>query len=162
MRSGKNGAFLGCVRFPECEYVRPLKAQNDGHIIKVLEGQICPTCSAMLVLRQGRFGMFVGCSRYPDCAHTEIIDKPDVTTIACPQCRQGRLVQRHSRYGKTFYSCNRYPKCQFAINAIPLAGECPICHYPLLMEKKTAQGLRRYCANKQCGKPITAENNVEE
>ena len=28
---------------------------------------------------------------------------------------------------------------------------------PLLIEKKTAQGLRRFCASKQCGKPIPAE-----
>ncbi|BDH44372.1 hypothetical protein TUM12370_04160 [Salmonella enterica subsp. enterica serovar Choleraesuis] len=162
IRSGKHGPFLGCVRFPECDFVRPLKGQNDGHIVKVLDGQSCPACGSTLVLRQGRYGMFIGCSNYPDCEHTEIIDKPDVTAIACPQCQQGKLVQRRSRYGKTFHSCDRYPECQFAVNFTPIAGECPLCHYPLLIEKKTAQGLKRYCASKQCGKLIPAENNCEE
>ncbi|WP_242550104.1 topoisomerase DNA-binding C4 zinc finger domain-containing protein, partial [Pantoea agglomerans] len=40
---------------------------------------------------------------------TETIDKPDETSLACPQCLEGRLVQRRSRYGKTFHSCDRYP-----------------------------------------------------
>ena len=143
--------------YPDCDYIRPLKSQADGHIVKVLEGQECPSCGAVMVLRQGRFGMFIGCSRYPECEHTELIDKPDETAIACPQCGQGHLVQRRSRFGKTFHSCDRYPDCQFVINFKPVAGECPECHYPLLIEKKTAQGLRRFCASKQCGKPIPAE-----
>ncbi|RYI40209.1 hypothetical protein EVY05_26260, partial [Escherichia coli] len=54
-------------------------------------------------------------------------------------------------------SCDRYPECQFAINFKPIAGECPECHYPLLIEKKTAQGVKHFCASKQCGKPISAE-----
>ncbi|WP_425264915.1 topoisomerase DNA-binding C4 zinc finger domain-containing protein, partial [Vibrio parahaemolyticus] len=45
-----------------------------------------------------------------------MIDKPDETAIACPQCGQGHLVQRRSRFGKTFHSCDRYPDCQFVIN----------------------------------------------
>jgi putative DNA topoisomerase len=114
-----------------------------------------------MVLRQGRFGMFIGCSRYPECGHTELIDKPDETAIACPQCGQGQLVQRRSRFGKTFHSCDRYPDCQFVINFKPVAGECPECHYPLLIEKKTAQGVKRFCASKQCGKPIPAEQISE-
>ncbi|MDI5349475.1 topoisomerase DNA-binding C4 zinc finger domain-containing protein, partial [Salmonella enterica subsp. enterica serovar Kentucky] len=26
------------------------------------------------------------------------------------------MVQRRSRYGKIFHSCDRYPECQFVIN----------------------------------------------
>ncbi|MDY8833105.1 type I DNA topoisomerase, partial [Escherichia coli] len=70
-----------------------------------------------------------------------LIDKPDETAITCPQCRTGHLVQRRSRYGKTFHSCDRCPECQFA----------------LLIEKKTAQGVKHFCASKQCGKPVSAE-----
>ena len=116
IRSGKHGPFLGCSQYPACDYVRPLKSSADGHIVKVLEGQVCPACG-----------------------------------------RTGHLVQRRSRYGKTFHSCDRYPECQFAINFKPIAGECPECHYPLLIEKKTAQGVKHFCASKQCGKPISAE-----
>lgn len=157
IRSGKHGPFLGCSHYPECDYIRPLKGQMDGHIIKVLDGQHCPACGAEMVLRQGRYGMFIGCSQYPACEHTELIDKPDETAVACPQCKDGHLVQRRSRYGKTFYACNRYPDCQFAVNFKPVVGQCPDCAYPLLIEKKTAQGIKRFCASKQCGKPIPAE-----
>jgi len=162
IRSGKHGAFLGCSHYPECDYIRPLKNQADGHIVKVLEGQLCPECQSELVLRQGRFGMFIGCSRYPECEHTEVIDKPDLTTLSCPQCQQGKLVQRRSRYGKTFHACDRYPDCQFAVNFTPVEGECEFCHFPLLIEKKTARGLRRYCASKACGKPATSGIRSEE
>ena len=44
IRSGKHGPFLGCSHYPDCDYVRPLKSQADGHIVKVLEGQECPSC----------------------------------------------------------------------------------------------------------------------
>ena len=63
IRTGKHGPFLGCSHYPECDYVRPLRNQADGHIIKILEGKFCPQCQAELALRQGRFGMFIGCSR---------------------------------------------------------------------------------------------------
>ena len=52
IRSGKHGPFLGCSHYPDCDYIRPLKSQADGHIVKVLEGQECPLCSGELALRQ--------------------------------------------------------------------------------------------------------------
>lgn len=157
MRSGKHGPFLGCSRYPECQFIRPLKPQADGHVVKVLDGQLCPKCGTTLVLRQGRYGMFIGCGAYPDCDHTEVIDKPDTTSITCPQCQQGQLLQRKSRYGKIFHACDRYPECQFAINLKPIEGVCGYCHYPLLVEKRTAQGVKLFCASKLCGKAVVNE-----
>ncbi|MEI4418283.1 topoisomerase DNA-binding C4 zinc finger domain-containing protein, partial [Streptococcus agalactiae] len=55
IRSGRHGPFLGCSQYPECPYIRPLKAQADGHVVKVLDGQQGPKCQATLVLRQGRY-----------------------------------------------------------------------------------------------------------
>ncbi|WJY15475.1 topoisomerase DNA-binding C4 zinc finger domain-containing protein [Pectobacteriaceae bacterium CE90] len=157
IRSGRHGPFLGCSCYPACEYIRPLKAQADGHVVKVLEGQSCPLCQSTLILRQGRYGMFIGCSRYPDCDHIETMDRPDTTSLTCPQCHKGKLLQRKSRYGKVFHACERYPDCQFTLNHKPIAGECEYCHYPLLIEKKTAHGLKRFCASKLCGKPVITE-----
>lgn len=152
IRRGGHGSFLGCSHFPDCQYLRPLKAKVDGHVVKVLGGQHCPKCHSSLVLRQGRFGMFIGCSQYPQCNHKEMIDKPDETSIPCPQCGQGRLLQRTSRFGKVFHACNRYPDCQFTFNQRTIVGECIYCHYPLLIEKRTAQGIKHFCASKLCGK----------
>ena len=96
IRSGRHGPFLGCSQYPECQYIRPLKAQADGHIVKVLDGQQCPKCQATLVLRQGRYGMFIGCSDYPQCDHTEVIDKPDETAITCRQTAAAQVALRQS------------------------------------------------------------------
>ncbi|PVF12353.1 hypothetical protein DBO95_16805, partial [Yersinia pestis] len=63
IRSGGHGPFLGCSHYPDCQYIRPLKAQADGHVVKTLEGQPCPECGSDMMLRQGRFGMFIGCSQ---------------------------------------------------------------------------------------------------
>ncbi|BFI64697.1 type I DNA topoisomerase [Yersinia pseudotuberculosis] len=158
IRSGGHGPFLGCSHYPDCQYIRPLKAQADGHVVKTLEGQLCPECGSDMVLRQGRFGMFIGCSQYPQCDHTEVIDKPDETSIDCPQCGQGKLLQRKSQFGKVFHACNRYPDCQFTLNQPPIAGKCGYCHYPLLIEKRTARGIKRICASKLCGKAVASES----
>ncbi len=162
IRSGQHGPFLGCSQYPRCTYIKSLKQHADGHIVTVLEGQNCPACQATLVLRQGRYGMFIGCSNYPGCDYIAATDKPDETAFSCPQCRSGKLVQRTSRFGKTFYACDGYPHCRFVVNFKPVAGECAYCHFPLLMEKNTARGAMLYCADKRCGKPVTVKENDEE
>ena len=40
IRSGKHDPFLGCSHYPDCDYIRPLKSQADGHIVKVLVGHL--------------------------------------------------------------------------------------------------------------------------
>lgn len=153
IRNGTHGPFFACSTYPQCHYIKPMRPSAESHIIKVLEGLECPKCGHDLVLKQGRFGMFIGCSYYPECEHIELIDKPDETKVSCPQCKTGHLLQRKSRFGKTFYACDSYPTCQFILNNKPIVGECEFCHYPLLMEKKGAQGVRLCCASKRCGKP---------
>lgn len=157
IRSGVHGPFQGCSNYPECDYIRPLKAGSDGHIVKTLDGQLCPECNATLVLRQGKYGMFIGCSDYPMCSYIASMNKTDETRIVCPQCHEGHLLQRKSRFGKVFYSCDRYPACQFALNNSPVAGVCTYCQYPLLMEKRTSQGVKLFCASKTCGKEVLTE-----
>lgn len=151
LRYGKNGQFLGCDHYPQCDYLQLLH-HNDGHIVKPL-GIPCPLCAHELVLRQGRYGMFIGCSDYPQCQHIESLEpnEPTMAThVTCPECNKGQLVERISRYGKTFYACNTFPKCKFAINHQPISGSCPRCDYPLLMEKKNATGTTHQCANRKC------------
>lgn len=157
IRSGAHGLFQGCSNYPDCDYFRPLKSGGDGHIVKVLEGQNCPECNATLVLRQGKYGMFIGCSDYPMCSYIAPMNQTDETKINCPQCREGQLLQRKSRFGKAFYACERYPACQFALNNKPVAGVCDYCRYPLLMEKRTSNGVKLCCANKLCGKEVLVE-----
>jgi len=161
IRNGKQGAFLGCSTYPACNYLRPLHEKSD--IKKVLTGTSCPLCSKELVLKQGRFGLFIGCSGYPDCAYTAQLTE-DVkhqehqdTGITCPVCKKGKLTKRQSRYGKIFYACDNYPSCKYIVNGKPVNEFCPDCHWPILIERKTASTLRIICPKKGCGyrsKPI--------
>lgn len=152
LKNGKHGAFLGCTRYPECDYLKPLH-QNDGHIIKEL-GVPCPECESELVLRQGRYGMFIGCSNYPHCQHiesTHTISQPQQQDdVACPECKNGTLVERKSRYGKSFYACNAYPSCRFAVNHPPVSGQCEECDFQLLIEKLVAGEKVFHCAERKC------------
>ena len=153
IRNSKKGAFLGCVNYPTCQYLRPLHEKSD--IKKTLPGTQCPLCLKELVLKQGKFGLFVGCSGYPDCQHTAQLSQQDedkeVLNITCPSCKKGKLQQRQSRYGKTFYACDNYPTCKYAINDKPVNEFCPDCHWPILVERKTTATRRLICPKKGCG-----------
>ncbi|WP_059123207.1 DNA topoisomerase family protein [Vibrio sp. MEBiC08052] len=152
LRHGKHGPFWGCSAYPACDYIRP-RHQQDGHIVKAL-GVPCPECGHELVLRQGRYGMFIGCSHFPQCHHIESSDPPKTEQpreVCCPECNTGQLVERKSRFGKTFWACDQYPKCKFAINAPPVIGQCSECGFPLLIEKKSAAGTTLICAARRCG-----------
>lgn len=152
LRHGKHGPFLGCDQYPTCDYIKPLH-QNDGHIVKEL-GVPCPECGNELVLRQGRYGMFIGCSHYPECHHIERLDQPEEepeqAEVGCPECGRGHLVERKTRFGKTFYACDNYPKCKFAVNQPPVIGKCEKCGFGLLVEKKLASGTKLQCADRKC------------
>src|SRR4029079_16901088 len=54
-------------------------------------------------------------------------DPPKGTGVTCPKCKQGELVQKRTRRGKVFYSCNRYPDCDMAVWSMPLPDPCPHC-----------------------------------
>lgn len=163
IRNGKKGTFLGCSTYPACDYLRPLHEKSD--VKKILTGSSCPLCKEVLVLKQGRFGLFIGCSDYPTCEHTAQLSeqskadegKQQAESIDCPSCKKGQLVQRQSRFGKTFYACNNYPTCKYAVNDKPINEFCPDCHWPILLERKTNVTIRMICPKKACGyrsKPI--------
>lgn len=74
--------------------------------------KICPECGKSMVIRPGRYGKFLACTGFPDCKHTEPIIKK--TGVTCPECKEGELIERKTRRGKTFWGCQRYPKCKYA------------------------------------------------
>jgi DNA topoisomerase-1 len=88
-------------------------------------GEACPQCGHDLVLRNGRYGKFIACSNYPECRYTRpLVVK---TGVACPKCKQGELVERRSRKGRTFYGCDQYPACDFVVWQRPIPMPCPDC-----------------------------------
>ncbi|WP_448567567.1 topoisomerase DNA-binding C4 zinc finger domain-containing protein [Thalassotalea ganghwensis] len=149
IKHGKSGAFLGCASYPNCQYTRPI-VEHERVEDKILPGTQCPKCGHELAVKQGRYGMFIGCSNFPDCHHIEETHHHEDAGVACPKCKKGELFERTNRFGKTFYSCNQYPKCKFVVNNPPVAGSCQKCHFPLLVKRQMAAGEKLQCANKKC------------
>jgi DNA topoisomerase-1 len=153
IRLGRGGRFIGCTGFPECDYTRSLEddAKTAAKEMKVVEGRTCPKCDSPLIIRHGRYGKFIGCSGYPKCKHIEPLEKPKDTKVVCPECNQGTMLQRKSRYGKVFYSCSRYPDCKYAVWNEPIKEKCPKCGWPILTIKITKRrGKEKVCPRKEC------------
>ncbi|MDP2561102.1 type I DNA topoisomerase [Psychrobium sp. 1_MG-2023] len=148
IKNSKHGPFLGCNNYPTCSYTRPLVSQ-EAMDEQIIAGSECPECGNELAIKKGRYGIFIGCSNYPECHHIEHQNE-EQEMATCPQCHQGHLAQRVSRYGKTFYACDAYPKCKFVINYQPVTGQCEACGFELLIQKKMAGGMTLICADKKC------------
>ena len=106
--------------------------------------EICEKCGAPMVIKTGRFGKFLACSGYPKCKTTKPLEQP--LGVKCPQCETGQIIERKTRKGKIFYSCNQWPKCKFALWYKPIDEKCPKCD-SLLMETR---GGNIKCSNKEC------------
>lgn len=132
IKFGRYGKFLSCTNFPECKNAKPLDAETGkvdeakeaelAELQKKLGGKKCPKCGKPMEVKTGRFGEYLACTDYPKCKTSETILK--TIGVKCPQCKEGELVERHTRRGgKPFYGCNRYPKCQFAVWEKPSSSE---------------------------------------
>ncbi len=152
IRLGRNGRFIGCSGYPECDYTRNLTEDGDESAdLELIKDRQCPKCQQGLVIRHGRYGKFIGCSQYPTCKFIEPLEKPKDTTVECPKCKNGHIVQRKSRKGKIFYSCECYPKCDYAIWNEPVAQACPSCQWPILTIKETKKnGKEIVCPQTTC------------
>ena len=162
-RLGRNGYFVGCTGYPECDYTRNVDdepgASNEPEIV---EGRKCPKCESDLIIKRGRYGKFIGCSGYPDCNHMEPLEPPEDTGVKCPECKKGAMLKRKSRYGKIFFSCEHYPECKYAVWNRPLDEACPSCAFPMLTVKVTKRrGAEKVCPQKDC-KYVTAYEDYEE
>lgn len=150
IRLGKRGRFIGCTAYPDCDYTRSLEG-DDEQDQEIVADRQCPTCESDLVVRHGKYGKFIGCSAYPKCKFIEPLEKPKNTEVACPKCKEGTILERRSRRGKVFFSCDRYPKCDYAIWNMPLAEACPQCHWPILSVKTTKRrGTEKVCPQQNC------------
>lgn len=163
IRLGKNGRFIGCTHYPECSYTRNLNEDAaESNEPEVVEGRSCPLCQAALVIKTGKYGKFIGCSAYPTCKHIEPLEKPADTGVACPQCKKGSILKRKSRFGKVFYSCSEYPKCNYALWDAPLNESCPQCQWPVLTVKTTKRrGTEKVCPQKECKYATPYEGSID-
>ncbi|MFA5517303.1 MAG: type I DNA topoisomerase [Desulfuromonadales bacterium] len=149
VKLGRAGKFLACSGFPECRYTEPLVSEAREE--PTVSEEKCEKCGAPMLIKMGRFGKYLACSGYPACKNIQPLVKPKSLGIVCPQCKEGDLQEKKSRYGKIFYSCNRYPQCKYALWDKPLTEPCPKCSFPLTVEKTTVrEGTVRRCPQEQC------------
>jgi len=152
---GRNGEFLACPQYPECKNTKNFKRSESGEIEIVAEEEVnetCEQCGRPMLLRWGKFGRFLGCSGYPECKNIQPLEKPADLGIKCPECKEGDLKERKSRWGKVFYGCDKYPECKFASWDKPKPTPCPDCDSPILVEKITKRNGRTHrCYKKECG-----------
>jgi DNA topoisomerase-1 len=134
---GRNGPFLACPGYPDCKHTQPL---DESEKPVPVEGT-CPTCGAGLVARNGPYGRFIHCERRPECKFT----KPFTLGVACPKCGKGEIAEKRSRKGKLFYSCTRYPECDYAMWDRPRPEPCPNCGASYTVEKPSKAGLFMQC-----------------
>ncbi|MGB2940726.1 MAG: type I DNA topoisomerase [Candidatus Dormiibacterota bacterium] len=144
-REGRYGEFVGCSRYPNCDYIKDREERQAPQEV----GKPCPLCGKPLVQRQSRRGPFIGCSGYPDCRYIDKEASAGASSgggeqleegATCPTCGEGELVKKRGRMGE-FLGCSRYPDCKFiqGQRSRPqpvLAGrDCPECGKPLLVRQ---------------------------
>ena len=137
IKFGRNGEFLACTRYSKdggpdsCDFTSDFHRDSEGQIILTkasspeMSDVLCNLCGRPMVIKKSRFGPFLGCSGYPECANTRRIGKdgkpvplPEPTGVACPKCHEGELLQRRGKFGRPFFGCSRYPKCDYLSNSL--------------------------------------------
>jgi DNA topoisomerase-1 len=138
-RISKNGFFLSCTGYPECDGTRPVDQQGKPTVRQVSEHK-CPNCGREMIKRKGRFGEFLGCSGYsvkndkgePTCATIINLDKegkplppkapPIQTGMKCEKCGTGNMLLRDGKRGP-WLGCSNFPKCRAMKNLAKLEGK---------------------------------------
>jgi DNA topoisomerase-1 len=137
-RISKNGFFLSCSGYPECDALRSVDEQGKPKLREVSQHK-CPVCGREMIKRKGRFGEFLGCSGYsvkddkgnPSCSTIINLDKqgnpmppkakPVQTPVKCEKCGSPMLL-RDSKRGP-FLGCSSFPRCRAIKSVKKMEGE---------------------------------------
>ena len=159
-KNGRYGRFLACPSYPQCKNTKAL--DKDGNIVTQTPKEVkladfkCEKCGADVVIRNGRYGEFYACSNYPTCTFTKqkVID----TGVKCPKC-SSKILARHGKSKSLFFSCEKYPECDFSSWDMPLKENCPNCGDVLYYRKSRKAVI---CKNKTCAYKRDEEMTVFE
>ncbi|HEX2938800.1 MAG TPA: type I DNA topoisomerase [Ruminiclostridium sp.] len=105
---------------------------------------ICENCGRNMVVKMGRYGKFLACPGYPECKNTKPILQE--TGALCPVCG-GKVLQKKSKNGKTYFGCENNPKCPFMTWDVPKQEKCPKCGSSLFKKR----GGILHCLKEGCG-----------
>jgi len=77
IKTGRFGAYFGCVKYPKCRFVANMRGEAKKRAEREMPGPSrpkpiptdvpCQECGEPMVIRSGRAGQFLGCSKYPKC-----------------------------------------------------------------------------------------------
>ncbi len=131
-RISRHGFFLGCSRYPDCDFIQDLSPELPEQADGEAKVEMCDNCGKEMAIKRGRFGVFLACTGYPDCKTTRRLvegtrtaRQPDEPLDEkCPTCSEG-LIKKHGRFGE-FIGCSGYPKCKYT-RPITLGIKCPKC-----------------------------------
>jgi DNA topoisomerase-1 len=118
-RFGKNGRFLSCSAYPDCEFASPIDREGRPVLSERVNVK-CPEDGSAMELRSGRFGKFLASVNYPEVRFVVNLDKqerikypaqpPVETELPCPKCEAPLNVRRGKR--GPWLGCSRFPKCR--------------------------------------------------
>jgi DNA topoisomerase-1 len=126
-RYSKHGPFLGCSKYPDCKFTRPLEGNGEPRPEPKRTDHKCEKCGGTMLLRASRRGPFLGCENYPKCKSTLPCDKDgnpqksEPTGEVCDKCGAPMII-KNSRRGP-FMACSAYPKCRNAKSLDKKKGE---------------------------------------
>jgi DNA topoisomerase-1 len=129
-RISRHGFFLGCSRYPDCDFIQDMAPELSDDAESKTE--YCENCGKEMLMKRGRFGAFLACSGYPECKTTRrlvegtrIALQPDEPLEEKCQLCSNHLIKKHGRFG-TFIGCSGYPKCKYT-RPITMGIKCPKC-----------------------------------
>ncbi|MCX8084006.1 MAG: type I DNA topoisomerase [Calditerrivibrio sp.] len=132
IKFGKNGFFLACAGYPECDFTSNFTRDENGRIIlKESIGQleetdiVCEKCGSKMVVKRSKFGEILTCPKYPECKNLKnflrdkngkiiVIEQGTPLEEKCPECH-GDLQLKKGKNG-LFIGCKNYPECSFTAN----------------------------------------------
>ncbi len=144
-RISRHGFFLGCNRYPDCDYIKDLSPELPAETDGVAKIEYCDNCGKEMVIKRGRFGVFLACKGYPDCkttrrlvSGTRIARQPDVPLDEKCPLDDAQLLRRQGRFGD-FVGCTNYPKCKYT-RPITLGIKCPKCNEGEFVRRGISRG----------------------
>ncbi|MBU0507400.1 type I DNA topoisomerase [bacterium] len=152
---GRAGQFLGCSNYPDCKHTEPLESEKAPEVPETA----CPSCGKPMTAKRSRFGWFLGCTGYPSCRTT--LPLVNGESVPCPRAGcDGRVSQKKSRKGRTFWGCSKYPECDFISWYKPILEPCPSCGHHYMEDKPLKSGHIRQCP--KCRHKIAVEETTEK
>jgi DNA topoisomerase-1 len=123
-------------------------AAKEMKPVAIPSGIMCETCGKEMLIKSGRFGEFLACSDYPTCKTTKPLIKK--LGMKCPICKEGEVIIKKSRTGKTFYGCERWPDCSFTSWDQPTEIKCPKSGDMMVIKRSKAGRSFMLCTNQEC------------